>query len=807
MREACFHCGLAVVPGLPYGVHAQGRWQPVCCAGCEAVAGSILGLGLDDYYRLRELPGTPGAVQAPAESELALYDDPLVQQAFVREWRGAREALLLVEGIRCAACAWLIEQALPRLPGVIACEVDYGSHRTTVRWDPSRAKLSAILAALSRLGYGASPFDPRQVEPLQRAERRDALWRLFVAGFGMMQVMMYALPAYLAGDGEMSADIGQLMRWASFVLTVPVVGYSAAPFFAGAWRSLAARRAGMDLPIALGIALAFAASLLATVSGEGEVYYDSVAMFVFALLLGRYLELLARQRAARSLQHLGRLVPEFAHRLGSFPQSMNSERVAAAVLRPGDHVLVKPGERFPADGVIEQGSGSASEALLSGESRPVAKAPGSAVTGGAINGTAALVMRVQRTGVDTVLSSIVRLVEHAAGEKPRLVELADRSASAFILMVIALAACAGVYWAAVEPSRAVLVAVSVLVATCPCALSLATPAALTAATGELARRGVIIARRHALEALASVDDFVFDKTGTLTRGVLRLAGVRTHGALDASSCGELAAVIESCSEHPIARALSAAATHARPAAAGEFRNVPGEGIEADIGGQRYRLGTRDFASALYPARVKEAQATGATIVWLWGESGPLASFELADELRQDAAATVAALQNLGIRVHLLSGDGQQTAKRVAAALGVSEVRGGATPERKLEYLRALRGRGRKVAMVGDGINDAPVLALADVSFAMAGGARLAQLRADAVLLEDAIGELPAAVRQARRTLGIIRQNVVWAFAYNLLVLPLALAGLLTPWAAALGMSASSLLVVVNALRLQRVPGS
>ena len=777
----CFHCGEAVPAGARYGVTAEGRWRAVCCAGCEAVAATILGQGLGDYYRLRAPTGVKPTSEAPGD-DLTVYDDPGVQCGFVHRDGNVCDALLLLEGIRCSACAWLNERTVARLPGVMEADVNYATHRMSVRWDSSRVRLSEILAAVRRIGYRASPHDPARFDALQSGERRDALWRLFVAGFGMMQVMMYALPAYLAGDGEMSADIGQLMRWASLALTLPVVAYSAAPFFSGTWRDLVAWRLGMDVPVALGVAVAFGASVAATVAGSGAVYFDSISMFVFLLLLGRYFELLARQRSTRSLQHLGRLVPEFAHRLGEFPRSLEADRVPTAALNPGDRVLVKPGETFPADGLVEEGSSLVSEALLSGEAKPVAKSAGSAVIAGAANLTSPLIVRVERIGPATVLSSILRLVERAAAEKPPLIELADRAASWFILAVLVLAAAAGLYWAAMDPGRALPVVVAVLVATCPCALSLATPIALTVAITELAGRGVVIARSHAVEALATVTDVVFDKTGTLTRGEPNLARVTICGG--------------------VARAILDAAPAGPALRVAEIRNSPGAGIDARVEGRRYRIGTLAFARELasgFPSIVEDPRDS---LVWLVDESGLLAAFRFEDALRPEAKEAVRALQALGVTVHLLSGDGEEAVRDVADGAGIGVARAQATPEHKREYVIGLQKRRRLVAMVGDGINDAPVLAQADVSVAMGGGARLAQMRADAVLVSQDLRELPRAIERARRTLKSVRQNVAWAFAYNLLALPLALSGMLTPWLAALGMAGSSLVVTVNALRLQ-----
>jgi len=731
--------------------------------------------------------------------------------------------------MRCAACAWLIEQTLSRLSGVRSAEVVYATGRARVVWDAQATRLSVLMAAVRAVGYRAWPYEPGRVEQMEKRERHDALWRLFVAGFGMMQVMMYALPVYMAGEGSMSADIEQLMRWAGLILTLPVMLYSAAPFFAGARRDLRNVRSlrtfnpGMDLPVALGIAVAFAASLWSTVVTPGAVYYDSVAMFVFLLLGGRYLELLARQQSGRSLQKLARLIPETAHRLDG-PHgdiSSQSQTVPVALIGPGDRLLVRPGESIPADGELESATATVNEALLSGESRPVAKVAGARLTGGAVNTGSALVMRVTRVGADTALSAITRLAARALAERPRWVAAANRAAGLFVIAILLSALGAGVAWLWIDPSRALWVAVSVLIVTCPCALSLATPAALAVAVGEMAARGVVIARGRAVEALAGVSDCVFDKTGTLTEGRPTLLQVQPLDGRSAAECLALAAALEQGSEHPVAQALRAAASAgvkeqagvqaqagvegaALPVAMG-YRSTHGAGIEAMIDGVRHRIGSADYVSDLHGRGTPLAWLhRGDTVAWLGDESSWIAVFRFGDGLRPESLRAVAALRAMGKRVHLLSGDAPEVVQRVANELGLDAdlALGGATPEGKLAYVRGLQAGGAQVAMVGDGVNDAPVLAQADVSVALGGGSDLAQITADAVLLSDSPLAFAQALALAERTRRVIRQNLAWALAYNLVVLPLAFAGMVTPLAAGIGMSVSSLLVVLNALRLK-----
>jgi Cu2+-exporting ATPase len=806
--RTCFHCGLPLSAGEARSLRVAGELRSFCCAGCEAVAAAISGAGLDAYYRLREQATARPAVEARGPGDHAAYDDPVFQDSFVVAGAdGCREAALLLEGVRCSACVWLNEQVIGRLPGVAGVSINYATRRAQVRWDPSRLQLSEILAAVARIGYRAFPYDRARADAVHQRERRAALWGLFVAGFGMMQVMMYAVPVYIAGsEGGMPADVEALMRWASLALTVPVVAYSAQPFFLGAWRDLRAGRAGMDVPVALGVAVAFAASIWATLRGHGEVYFDSVTMFVFLLLAGRFLELEARHRAGAALAHLGRLVPAQAERLRGFPGPSESERVAVSTLRRGDFVLVRPGERIPADGTVVQGEGAIDESLLTGESRPVAKRSGSAVIGGSVSVSAPFVVRVDGVGADTVLAAIVRLVERAMTERHRLVEIADRYAQWFVLGVLLLAAGTAVAWLVLAPERALWVAVSVLVVTCPCALSLATPVALTVATGELARRGVIVTRGHSIEALARATDVVFDKTGTLTHGELRVAAATALGARPIEHCMALARALEAASEHPVARALMRDTDASRPGAgvAERMASYPGRGVEGAVGGVRYRLGTRAFCDRLAGVSCDNAPAprAAATVVYLVSPGAWLAQFELEDTLKPGAAELVRRLEAMGKRVHLLSGDADGPVRAVARALSIGSARSEADPAAKQAYVAALQQTGAIVAMVGDGVNDAPVLAQANVSVALGTGAEIAQTRADAVLISGTPGALAEAFDLARATMRVIRQNLVWAAVYNLAAVPAAAAGLVTPWMAGIGMSGSSLAVVLNALRLR-----
>jgi len=807
VSENCYHCGLPIPAEADFSVEVTGQRREMCCVGCQAVAQAIVANGLDDYYRHRDaMPESPREALPQALQELGLFDHPEVQKNFVRPvGEHEREASLILEGITCAACVWLNESHIARQRGVTAVDINYATRRARVRWDERQIKLSQILEAIAAIGYRAHPYDTAKSEQIADRERRSAIWRLFVAGFGMMQVMMYAVPVYLAEEGTMTPDIEQLMRWASLVLTLPVIFYSSMPFFSAAWRDIKLLRVGMDVPVALGIGSAFAASCWATFVAAGAVYFDSVTMFVFFLLGGRYLEMMARQKAARGVEAINRALPAFTERFVNYPEG-DTERVAVAELAPGDMVRVKPGEAIPADGVVVAGESSADESLLTGESRPVNKRGGDIVIGGSVNVGSPLDLRVEHVGEATRLASIRRLMERAAMEKPRVVVMADRIAARFVAALLVLAAVTGIAWWWIDPSRALWVFVAVLVVSCPCALSLATPAVLTVATGALARRGVLVTRGHAIETLARATDFVFDKTGTLTEGRPLVVETLPLGDVSAEGTLRLAAAIEQGSEHSIGRALRDAACRTDLPNALDVLAHTGKGMEARVEGRLLRIGTPEFVGALIgsapPPQVSSWSEAGDTVVALGDNICWLALFRLADKPREGSAPAISVLRGLGVRVAMLSGDAPATVARTADVLGIAGGQGGMTPEGKQEYIRRLQEGGAVVAMVGDGVNDAPVLAQAHVSVAMGGGTDLARSQADVVLLSDDPRQLASGVILARRTLRIIRQNLAWSFAYNFLAIPLAMAGFITPWMAGIGMSSSSLLVVLNALRLQ-----
>ena len=751
-----------------------------------------------------------GRAAVPAH---ALLDDPAEWASFGRSLEadgaaGRWQSQVAVEGMHCAGCASALESALLQVPGVLDVQVSAASRRARVVWSAARVQPSRWFAAAAAAGYTLLPAGDIAARAQRAAAARLALWRWLVAGFCMMQVMMYAYPAYIAEPGEIAPDAAQLLRWGAWVLSLPVLLFSCGPFFASAWRDLRGRRIGMDLPVALGLAITFTVSSAGTFDPAGplgqEVYFDAFTMFVFFLLTGRWLESRLRDRTAGALEALMNRLPDSVERRaadGAF------RRVAVRRLAAGDVVRVLPGEAFPADGTVVAGSTAADEALLTGESRPVPRPCGAAVLAGSHNLEAVVEVRIDAVGPATRFAQIVALMERASLDKPRLARLADRVARPFLGVVLLAALLAFALWWPVDHGRALMAAVAVLIVTCPCALSLATPAAMLASAGALARRGLLVRNLQALEALASVDTLVFDKTGTLTHDTPRLARVYCRHGMRPGDAVELAAALAAQSLHPAARAM-VAAWHGRSRVppAWQVQNLvehAGKGLEGTLAQaavrRRVRFGAAGFCGVA-PLQVDAAQ------VHLCDEAGWVASFVLAEDLRADAVATVEALAAQGLAVQLLSGDRAAAVREVADRAGIAQARGDCLPEDKLATLRELQTQGRRVAMVGDGLNDGPVLAQADVSFAFGRAVPLTQSRCDFIVPGDSLARIPEAVAQARRTLRVVRQNLWWAAGYNALCVPLALAGWLPAWLAGLGMAASSLLVVANAARLSAVSG-
>jgi Cu2+-exporting ATPase len=784
----CFHCREPIAAGQALSARIAERRVPVCCAGCRAVAELIAQAGLEDFYQFRTAPA-PRPI-TPANPDRTAYDRASVLERVSRATAGDRRCIdLVIEGVRCAACAWLLERALRRLPGVVEVHVNAATARAHVIWDTCAVALGAILSTIDALGYTPHPVAADTAWHAAGRERATALKRLAVAGFGMMQVMTFAVALYLGTAETMTPAIASYLRTVSMLVATPVLFYAGAPFLASAARALRARTVNMDVPVALALVLAFGASVLNVWRGAGEVYFDSVTMFVFFLSVARFIELVARQRTGGATEAIARMVPALAHRL----VASGIEDVPVADLRENDLVLVRTGEIAPADGTLESQNARFDAALLTGESVPVSAQAGERVLAGAVNMSAPATIRVAAVGAATVLAGVVAMLDRAAATKPRIGAAADRAASWFLARVLVATACVAAAWLLIDPARAFEVTLAVLVATCPCAWALATPAAIAAGARALARGGVIVRSTQALEDLARATHVVFDKTGTLTSGHLKVDACQVHGALSETECRALAAALEAASEHPIARALEA--PHSTPATA--VVTAPGRGVEGRVGARRVRIGTADFVLDTASRAGIDARDS----VLLADASGLLASFRLADAVRPEAPAVVSRLESIGLSTSILSGDTDARVAQIATRCGIRSLRAGCLPQDKLQALGAMQQRGAVVIAVGDGVNDAPFLSQADVSIALAGGSALALSSADLGLLGESLAPIPAAVSTARRTVRVIRQNLWWATAYNLTALPLAALGLMPPWLAALGMSMSSLVVVCNALRL------
>jgi Cu2+-exporting ATPase len=786
----CFHCAEPLAAGRVLQAQLDGREVLVCCAGCRAAAQLIAQLGLEDFYRFRTASSdTP----QPVSEQWRQFDDPGVLARLTRVEADGRSVVLLIDGLTCAACSWLISRSLERTAGVVRASVNTATGRASITWDDRTASLSQLLHVVSELGYRPHVVTADAAEAQAREERHTLLKRLAVSGLGMMQVMMFAVALY-AGDVQgMDATIRAYLRGVSMLVATPVMLYAGWPFFVGAGKALRMRSITMDVPVTLGLLLAFGASVLNTWRHAGDVYFDSVTMFIFFLTVARYVEMVARHQSNSVTDSLGRTMPATAHRFASAAPGAEPLDVMVADLKVDDQLLVRSGEVIPADGEIIEGTTRVDESLLTGESLPVARGNGDCLAAGTLNVGSPLRLKVQAVGSATMLEHIVALLRRAQAERPAVTRAADRLSSRFLVRVLlgALLVCG--FWLLVDPTRAVAATLAVLVVACPCAFSLATLVAVASANAALARRGVLVTHQDAIEGLANITRVIFDKTGTLTTGKVTVVSCETVGATSEQQCREIAAGLESGSEHPIARAFEM-----RSRAAVSVKGLavnPGGGIEGWIEDRHYRIGT--------PAFVLGTNEEDAGAIMLGCEQQVLARFHVADSVRVDSAQTANALRERGLRVEILSGDAQGAVARVADSCDIQEFSARQSPADKLARVKTLTARGEFIAMVGDGINDAPVLGAAGVSIAMGRGSALALASADLILVADSLRALPMAIDLARRAKRIMRQNLRWAAGYNLTAMPLAAMGWVPPWLAALGMSLSSIVVVLNSLRLMR----
>ena len=816
----CFHCGLPVPGKLNITVKYQGKDEPMCCYGCQAVAQAIIDSGMDDFYKYRTSTAEkPEEIVPEFLQQLKAYDNSAVQKKFVHETNDktstgkALEVSLILEGITCAACVWLNEKHLNSLDGVIEANINYSNHRARVRWDNSKIHLSDILESISRIGYLAHPYDPEQHQRILEKERKQQIKRLGLSGLLGMQIMIFAVAMYTGEWWGMEESFKQSFRWISLVLTIPILLYASSVFFKSAYRDLSNKRVGMDVPVSLGIAIAFSASFLHTIQGTGEVYFDSVAMFTFFLLSARFFELGSRKQTSEATEALLNLTPAIATRLINYAEKQSNtitptieqqESVAVTELNIGDYLLVRPGETIPADGIIISGTSSINESLITGESLPLTKHSDEPVIGGSTNTENPLIIQVTKLGEDSVLSSIQRLIDEAQHTKPAIAKLADKIASWFVSILLTIAAIVAYYWYKTDVTQWLEITIATLVVSCPCALSLATPAAITAASGQLAKIGLLPKRAHALETLAHATDFVFDKTGTLTEGKIILKKtVLTTDRFNEEQALTIAASLEAGSEHPIAKAILDANQQSLSAVE-NLSHTTGLGIQGTINETEWFIGNKEFIQLHSSGTFDSDIANTASEIYLATKEQCFAIFILSDNIRKEAKSLIEQLQRQHKTTHLMSGDRLENARNISAQLGIQYCQAELKPEDKLKNVKTLQQQGAIVVMTGDGVNDAPVLAVADLSIAMGKGTQLAAATADMILISNNIEHIYHGYLIAIKTLRIIKQNLSWALLYNVIAIPAAAMGYVEPWLAAIGMSVSSLVVVLNALRLNRI---
>lgn len=818
-EDVCFHCGLPLAGAPDVQVDIAGEKRRFCCQGCRSVCTAIYAAGLEGFYQ-RTPEGRPLGPPPEIPAELGAYDLDEVQEEFVDVSGEQRDIHLLVEGIHCAACVWLIEQSLAKVPGVVEARVNLAGRQLHLRWDNAHTKLSAILRRLGAIGYAAVPYDPEVAEGSLQRQNRFILYRLAFAGFAMMNLMWVSIALYSGAD---QGEFRGLFHWVGFALATPTLVYAGFPFYRGAWTGMRAGHLGMDLPIAIGVSVTYFYSLYITISGSriGEVYYDTVVNFLFVILVGRYLEAISKRRAVAATQRLLDLQPKVAR----VWRDGEEKTLPVRSVRPGEAVLVKPGEKIPVDGTLDSGESEVDEAMLTGESTPVAKKAGDRVSAGTVNGVGVLNIRVTGVLRNTTLGRIIQLVEEAQASKAPIQCTADRIVPWFVAITLVLGALTFLWWWDRGLELALMAGTSVLIITCPCAFGMATPMSIAVAAGIGARHGLLIKNGAVLETLSGIRHFLFDKTGTLTEGRISLVEIRTstvrwsRGA-DSPPSPEILDLLrqltamERYSEHPVAGAILEAGVAlgitSTELTAGAVRIQPGSGISAEIGGRLVLAGTRAWLEqhgvaplADWERGVAEMENRGLGVIHYAVDGQEFALLGVEDRLRPEAPALIAALRDQGMRLTLLSGDRRHTAQSLAERLGGLEVVAEVLPADKHRVVAELQRDGHQVAMVGDGINDAPALVQADVGIAMGSGTDVSIASADIVLMRSELQGVAQVVRLSRRTLRTIRQNIAISVIYNVIMIPLAMSAFITPLVAAVSMPISSLLVISNAARIAK----
>ncbi|GEM74584.1 heavy metal translocating P-type ATPase [Vibrio sagamiensis] len=791
MSKPCYHCGEEIPINTDYNVEILGEVREMCCPGCESVAQTIVDSGLVSYYQYRTAPAEKNELVPEQLQSLLHYDHADVQSEFVRHNENHAEVTLSVEGISCAACAWLIEKQLSSVEGVSSIRVNTTTNRALLVWDNHKARLSDLLSTIHRLGYKAAPFEADNQEALYHQTMKQYLYRLGIAGLATMQIMMLAVALYLEVFGDLEPEFKHYFRWVSLIFATPVLLYSALPFYINAWRSLKGKTLGMDVPVSIALIFAYVASLIATVTEQGEVFFESISMFTFFLLVGRFLEMRARRKAAAASGNLLKLIPAIA-------TTLEGEQIPVKTLKVGDKIRVLPGEHIPADGRVLSGRVYIDESMLTGESVHVVKTSGDPVYAGTLNGEESFDLEVMNTKADSMISNIIRLQDEAQYVKPQIAQIADIVARYFVGAILVISILTWFYWQQTRPDDAFWIMLSVLVATCPCALSLATPTALTCATSRMGHFGLLLRNSHVFETLCQINHLVIDKTGTLTKGDIEIRETKTFSDLSKSDCLAIAACLEAHANHPISRAF----THYEQESIDveDVKNVIGSGLEGKWQQTQVKIGSAPYVLGINQAGKEESGQNEGHAIYLSVNQVHVATFYYHDPIRKESKEFIQRFEQAGIKTTLLTGDSINNAYLVAQEVGIENVIASAKPEDKLKYLQNL-DKSDITLMIGDGINDAPTLAGAHLSVAMGSGTDVAKASADMILLGDRLDKLLEARSLAIRTRKIIRENLAWSLGYNLFILPLAIAGLVAPYIAVVGMSASSIIVVSNSLRL------
>lgn len=804
--DSCFHCGLPLPKNLSFAQTIEGSTRQFCCPACQAVCSAIHDAGLEGFY-----DRAPQGVLAPppeTAKDLALYDLDEVQAEYVVDLGVQREIHLLVEGIHCAACVWLIERSLCQLPGIINAQVNLSGKRLLLKWDNSQLKLSQILTHLGQIGYAAVPYDPEVAEGRLKKQNRTLLLRMAFAAFAMMNLLWISIALY---SGANDSEFRSLFHWVGFSLATPTLLYSGYPFLHSAWTGIKRLHLTMDLPIAIGAISTYSYSVYITLNQSvvGEVYYDTVVNFLFVILVGRYLEAMSKRQAVTSTQRLLDLQPRAATVL----RDGESVLLPIRAVKPDNVVLIKPGEQIPVDGIVMQGRSNVDESMLSGESHPVTKQDGDKVSAGTMNTDSTLTVRVGGTLRNTSLGRIINLVEEAQASKAPIQCTADRIVPWFVATTLLLASVTFFWWLKTDFEIALMAATAVLIITCPCAFGLATPMAIASASGLAARFGILIKNGGVLETLSKIDHVVFDKTGTLTEGRMQVQEIITHKGMDTLMLVQHAAALEHYSEHNIATAIcSFVKTKSLPLlSAQEIENQPGYGIKGVVNDSAITIGTQQWLkknqinlNEALQRNTHQWEAKGSTCVHVAIDGLHMGVIAINDQLRADAKTLVNALRASNIRMTILSGDRLPVVERIAHQLGGMESIAEVLPEDKDKIIQQLKKDGATVAMIGDGVNDAAALSRANVGIALGSGTDVSGDSADIVLMSNELDKVRLAMQLSQRTLRTIRQNIGISFTYNIIMVPLAMLAMITPLVAAISMPISSLLVIGNAARIRTV---